>query len=71
MTQVINNPRLLQTPEHARALFREAVPSLRPHEIEYRISHRIKRQVILHREQPPQYTAIIHEAPHRGMAARC
>ncbi|CAM5730156.1 XRE family transcriptional regulator OS=Streptomyces alboniger OX=132473 GN=CP975_16560 PE=4 SV=1 [Streptomyces alboniger] len=62
MTQVINIPGLLQTPEHARALFREAVPALRPHEIEYRISHRIKRQAILHREQPPPYTAIVHEA---------
>ncbi len=62
VTQVINIPGLLQTPELARALFREAVPTLRPHEIEYRISHRIKRQGILHREKPPPYTAIVHEA---------
>ncbi|MFJ5301521.1 helix-turn-helix domain-containing protein [Streptomyces sp. NPDC088350] len=62
VTQVINIPGLLQTPEHARALFREAVPALRPHEIEYRISHRIKRQAILYREQPPPYTAVVHEA---------
>ncbi|WP_369233802.1 helix-turn-helix domain-containing protein [Streptomyces sp. R21] len=62
VTQVINIPGLLQTPEHARALFREVVPSLRPHEIEYRISHRIKRQAILYREQPVPYTAIVHEA---------
>ncbi|WP_210578102.1 helix-turn-helix transcriptional regulator [Streptomyces sp. GESEQ-4] len=62
VTQVINIPGLLQTPEHARALFREAVPALHPHEIEYRISHRIKRQAILHREQPTPYTAIVHEA---------
>lgn len=62
VAQVINIPGLLQTPEHARALFRQVVPALRPHEIEYRISHRIKRQAILHRNRPPQYTAIIHEA---------
>ncbi|MBC7269554.1 MAG: helix-turn-helix transcriptional regulator [Streptomyces sp.] len=62
VTQVINIPGLLQTPEHARALFRQAVPALRPHQVEYRISHRIKRQAILHREQPPSYTAIVHEA---------
>ncbi|WP_405907034.1 helix-turn-helix transcriptional regulator [Streptomyces sp. NBC_00828] len=62
VAQVINIPGLLQTPEHARTLFREVVPALRPHEIEYRISHRIKRQAILYREQPPSYTAIIHEA---------
>ncbi|MFF3329265.1 helix-turn-helix domain-containing protein [Streptomyces sp. NPDC002888] len=62
VTQVINIPGLLQTPEHARALFRGAVPALRPHEIEYRISHRIKRQAVLHREAPPPYVAIVHEA---------
>ncbi|WP_217235074.1 helix-turn-helix transcriptional regulator [Streptomyces sp. AC555_RSS877] len=62
VAQVINIPGLLQTPEHARTLFRQVVPALRPHEIEYRISHRIKRQAVLHREQPLQYTAIIHEA---------
>ncbi|AVH57000.1 transcriptional regulator [Streptomyces dengpaensis] len=62
VAQVINIPGLLQTPEHARTLFRQVVPALRPHEIEYRISHRIKRQAILYREQPPSYTAIIHEA---------
>ncbi|MEU6373985.1 Scr1 family TA system antitoxin-like transcriptional regulator [Streptomyces sp. NPDC046909] len=62
VAQVINIPGLLQTPEHARTLFRQVVPELLPHEIEYRISHRIKRQAILHREEPPQYTAIVHEA---------
>ncbi|WP_327356174.1 helix-turn-helix domain-containing protein [Streptomyces sp. NBC_01304] len=60
--QVINIPGLLQTPEHARALFREAVPPLRPHEIEHRVSHRIKRQAVLFRDVPVPYTAIIHEA---------
>ncbi|WP_425506505.1 helix-turn-helix domain-containing protein [Streptomyces rectiverticillatus] len=62
VSQVINIPGLLQTPEHARALFREAVPPLLPHEIEYRVGFRIKRQAILYRETPPSYTAIIHEA---------
>jgi transcriptional regulator with XRE-family HTH domain len=62
VAQVINIPGLLQTPEHARTLFRQVVPALHPHEIEYRISHRIKRQAILHRDRPPRYTAIIHEA---------
>jgi transcriptional regulator with XRE-family HTH domain len=62
VAQVINIPGLLQTPDHARALFREAVPFLRPHEIEHRVSHRIKRQVVLFRDEPVSYTAIIHEA---------
>ncbi|MEW2523554.1 helix-turn-helix transcriptional regulator [Streptomyces sp. NPDC047071] len=62
VAQVINIPGLLQTPEHARALFHEAVPALRPHEIEHRVSYRIKRQAVLYREAPIPYTAIIHEA---------
>ncbi|MEV5238116.1 helix-turn-helix transcriptional regulator [Streptomyces cinnamoneus] len=62
VAQVINVPGLLQTTDYARAIFREAVPGLLPHEIEYRVSHRIKRQAILHRDEPPSYTAIIHEA---------
>ncbi|MFJ2831828.1 helix-turn-helix domain-containing protein [Streptomyces sp. NPDC087263] len=62
VAQVINIPGLLQTPDHARALFREAVPALRPHEIEHHVSHRIKRQAVLFRDQPVSYTAIIHEA---------
>lgn len=62
VAQVINIPGLLQTPDHARALFAQTVPPLKPHEIEHRVSHRVKRQEALHREQPLPYTAIIHEA---------
>jgi len=62
VAQVINIPGLLQTPDHARALFRVAVPALKPHEIEHHVSHRVKRQVVLFRDQPVPYTAIIHEA---------
>ncbi|WP_089106616.1 helix-turn-helix domain-containing protein [Streptomyces hyaluromycini] len=64
---VIHIPALLQTTDHARALFKEAVPALRQYEIEHRVSHRIKRQEILHRASPPPYTAVIHEcALHMG-----
>ncbi|MGW0542095.1 helix-turn-helix domain-containing protein [Streptomyces griseoincarnatus] len=59
---VVHIPALLQTTEHARALFCEAVPPLRQYEIEHRVTHRIKRQGILHRENPPPYTAVIHES---------
>lgn len=62
VAQVINIPGLLQTTDYARAVFREAVPPLLPHDIEHRVSHRIKRQAILYRDAPPQYTAIIHKA---------
>ncbi|WP_404197394.1 helix-turn-helix domain-containing protein [Streptomyces tauricus] len=62
VAQVINIPGLLQTPDHARALFHEAVPPLRPHEIEHLVSYRLKRQAVLFRDNPVPYTAIIHEA---------
>lgn len=62
VAQAIHIPGLLQTTAHARALFSDAVPPLLPHEVEYRLSYRIKRQAVLHRETPMPYTAIIHEA---------
>ncbi|MEV0175399.1 helix-turn-helix transcriptional regulator [Streptomyces sp. NPDC050803] len=64
---VVHIPALLQTTAHARALFCEAVPPLRQYEIEHRVTHRMKRQAILHRADPPPYTAVIHEsALHMG-----
>ncbi|MGW2049122.1 helix-turn-helix domain-containing protein [Streptomyces sp. NPDC001858] len=59
---VIHIPALLQTTDHARALFRAVVPPMRQYEIEHRLTHRIKRQGILHRETPPPYSAFIHES---------
>jgi transcriptional regulator with XRE-family HTH domain len=58
----IHIPALLQTTDHARALFRAVVPPMRPYEIEHRLAHRIRRQGILHRGHPPPYSAIIHES---------
>ncbi|WP_416985746.1 helix-turn-helix domain-containing protein [Streptomyces sp. T028] len=59
---VIHIPALLQTTDHARALFRAVVPPMRQYEIEHRLTHRIKRQGVLHRETPPPYSAFIHES---------
>ncbi|MFI9204982.1 helix-turn-helix domain-containing protein [Streptomyces sp. NPDC053048] len=59
---VIHIPGLLQTPDHARAVFQDAAPPLRAYEVEHRLSHRMKRQAILYRDNPAPYTAIIHEA---------
>ncbi len=59
---VIHVPALLQTTDYARCLFQEVVPPMRQYEIEHRLTHRIKRQGILHRDHPPSYTAILHEA---------
>jgi transcriptional regulator with XRE-family HTH domain len=58
----IHIPALLQTTDHARALFRAVVPPMRQYEIEHRLTYRIKRQGILHRVNPPPYSAIIHES---------
>lgn len=55
-------PGLLQTAEHAREIYRQAVPTFSPPDVEHRVSHRIKRQAILYRETPVPYRAIIHEA---------
>ncbi|MGW3565874.1 DUF5753 domain-containing protein [Streptomyces sp. NPDC000941] len=58
----IHIPGLLQTPEHAREVFRQVVPALPPHEVEHRVSLRIKRQEVLHRDGATPLTAVIHEA---------
>jgi transcriptional regulator with XRE-family HTH domain len=58
----VHMPGLLQTSEHARATMREAVPPLRPYEIEHRVSYRVKRQAILFEDAPTPYRAIVHEA---------
>ncbi|KUL30101.1 helix-turn-helix domain-containing protein [Streptomyces regalis] len=59
---IIHIPALLQTTDHARALFQQVAPPMRQYEIEHRLTHRMKRQGVLHRENPPPYTATIHEA---------
>lgn len=59
---LIHIPALLQTTDHARALFQAVVPPMRQYEIEHRLTHRMKRQGVLHRADPPRYTAIVHEA---------
>ncbi|MDJ1134842.1 helix-turn-helix domain-containing protein [Streptomyces iconiensis] len=60
--QTATLPGLLQTTEHARIVFGQAIPPLPPHEVEHRTSWRIKRQAVLYREDAAPYTALIHEA---------
>ncbi|MEW2569299.1 helix-turn-helix transcriptional regulator [Streptomyces sp. NPDC047070] len=55
-------PGLLQTVDHAREIYRQAVPDLSPPEIEHRVSFRIKRQAALYNDDPVPYGAVIHEA---------
>ncbi|WP_316519962.1 helix-turn-helix domain-containing protein [Kitasatospora brasiliensis] len=61
IASVVHIPGLLQTPEHARALFRDVVPPLSPPEVEHLVSHRIKRQSVLYGEQSMPLLAIVHE----------
>ncbi|WP_055548425.1 helix-turn-helix transcriptional regulator [Streptomyces sp. NBRC 110028] len=62
VASVIHMPGVLQTREHAHAIISAVEPPLAPHEIEHRVSHRIKRQAVLYGEQPIPLTATIHEA---------
>lgn len=58
----IHIPGLLQTIDHAREIYRQAVPEMSPPEIEHRVSYRVKRQEVLYRTAPVPYEAVIHEA---------
>ncbi|MFI1204778.1 helix-turn-helix transcriptional regulator [Streptomyces sp. BHT-5-2] len=55
-------PGLLQTPDHALAVFRVAVPALPEHEVGLRLAHRSERQQVITRDAPASFVAIIHEA---------
>ncbi|MEU9360198.1 helix-turn-helix transcriptional regulator [Streptomyces sp. NPDC047973] len=58
----IHVPGLLQTVDHAREIYRQAVPGMSPPEIEHRVSFRVKRQAVLYRDNAVPYSAFIHEA---------
>ncbi|GAB2878526.1 Scr1 family TA system antitoxin-like transcriptional regulator [Streptomyces mayteni] len=60
--QVTHLPGLLQTVDYARTIFRQSIPELPPPMVEFRTSHRIKRQQILWADTPTPYTATVHEA---------
>ncbi|MFF1867275.1 helix-turn-helix domain-containing protein [Kitasatospora herbaricolor] len=62
IASAVHIPGLLQTPEHARALFQDVVPPLSPPQVEHLVSHRIKRQAVLYGEKPIPLSAIVHEA---------
>ncbi|GAA2992517.1 MULTISPECIES: helix-turn-helix transcriptional regulator [unclassified Kitasatospora] len=62
IASVIHIPGLLQTADQARVLASSAVPPLVPHEVEHRVSYRIKRQVVLYGQRAIPLTAIVHEA---------
>ncbi|MCX4965976.1 helix-turn-helix transcriptional regulator [Streptomyces sp. NBC_00654] len=55
-------PGLLQTEDHARAVFDTADPQLPGPDLLARLSLRLRRQEVLVRDRPPLYEAVIHEA---------
>lgn len=55
-------PGLLQTSDHALALFRMVIPQLPEREVALRLAHRVERQEVLEGDGPTPYTGIVHEA---------
>jgi hypothetical protein len=58
----VHLPGLLQTEEHARAVFEAVIPPLPKADIDVRVAHRMDRQQALNRDTPPELDVIIHEA---------
>ncbi|MEU5141798.1 helix-turn-helix transcriptional regulator [Streptomyces sp. NPDC021139] len=55
-------PGLLQTSDHAMAVFRVVIPQLPEHEIALRLAHRVERQKVLDGAEAAPFVAIVHEA---------
>ncbi|MFE7316372.1 helix-turn-helix domain-containing protein [Streptomyces sp. NPDC057555] len=62
VANTVHIPGLLQTPDHALAVFRVAVPALPEHEVALRLALRAERQQVITRSTPASYVAIVHEA---------
>ncbi|MGR8009011.1 helix-turn-helix domain-containing protein [Streptomyces hypolithicus] len=60
--QSVTLPGLLQTEGYARALFDGLLPELPDDEVEARVEHRMRRQTVLDRDEPPEFEVIVHEA---------
>lgn len=58
----VHVPGLLQTPEHAMAIFRAAVPRLPEHEVALRMALRSERQQKIIGDRAIQYVGVVHEA---------
>ncbi|MFF8915430.1 helix-turn-helix domain-containing protein [Streptomyces sp. NPDC015032] len=57
----VHIPGILQTSDHALAVFRVVVPALSEHEVALRLAHRVERQQVLEGSAPPEYVGVIHE----------
>lgn len=58
----VHMPGLLQTEEHARAVFRQVIPKLPLTEIDLRVAQRVERKQVLDKPDPPSLDLVIHEA---------
>nr|WP_282084317.1 helix-turn-helix transcriptional regulator [Streptomyces tendae] len=58
----VHLPGLLQTEDHARAVFAAVIPRLSSDDIDVRVAHRIDRHQVLDRPDPPVLDVIVHEA---------
>ncbi|MFF1903637.1 helix-turn-helix domain-containing protein [Kitasatospora sp. NPDC058218] len=61
-TDTVHVPGLLQTSDHALAVFRAVFPPLPEHEVGLRLAHRTERRQVLTGDDPPNYVAVVHEA---------
>ncbi|MBN0045314.1 helix-turn-helix transcriptional regulator [Streptomyces actuosus] len=58
----VHMPGLLQTSDHAQAVFKAALPPLPDHEVALRLAHRLERQRVLEGDEPTAYVGMVHEA---------
>ncbi|MFI0979708.1 helix-turn-helix domain-containing protein [Streptomyces sp. NPDC021093] len=58
----VHIPGILQTSDHAIAVFRVVVPQLPEHEVALRLAYRVERQQVLGGADPAAYIGVVHEA---------
>jgi transcriptional regulator with XRE-family HTH domain len=66
---VIHVPGLFQTTDYARALFAYMNPEFPDSEVDLRVEHRMKRQIVIDGPDPIPYKTVIHEAALRIQVA--
>ncbi|MEU1030949.1 helix-turn-helix transcriptional regulator [Streptomyces mirabilis] len=62
-------PGVLQTEEYARSVFAYMVPELPTSELEPRVAHRMRRRIVVERDEAVSYEAVIHESALRTRVA--
>ncbi|MFJ6695813.1 helix-turn-helix domain-containing protein [Streptomyces sp. NPDC091272] len=58
----VHIPGILQTSDHAMAVFRVVVPQLPAHEVALRLAYRVERQQVLNGSTATAYIGVVHEA---------